>query len=563
VKSAIESAQDLVFAGVNDVVVVNGRRDFVAHHPGEPGCNTYLAGSYADQIAPAHVRAEQSASLFGQFVLLRHNERSRTLTVTTDRFGHFPLYMASEAKRLYLATDIASLAQRTGAGSSPDYAAMSDIVAFNVPFDQRTPLSRIASVGGSHELTIDLDTLAQSSRKLWDPVTLLATADLRFDDVKDQLVDLFLEGVSLATAKRSAVAVTLSGGADSRCLLAASLHVGKRTAVYSTGVPGSRALAYAHDMARLCGVQDNPHPLSEDFVVRFPALMRESNHALHGMSFASEVEAMWLREHVAPEGVLLHGAFAELYKIGKMHNYQYDSSIGGLSGGAVGEQLWERFAGRYATRRQGLALAYRASLGEQAHEHLAAKVAHYQRDLHTAGVLQMIYLDEFLGKVAKGSWNMWRQRVPTMFPFAYPPLVDLILRVRTADKVLDDFVVHLLRRTNAKLARYPDSNTGARIGASWANRGLVRVIDYVANRLIRHKARSDHQDFPDWLTRMQPGLETVFETLQAASGVFDMKEVAALTAQCRAGNDAASRVLQFLWAWGLWKTDGPMTSATP
>jgi len=64
---------------------------------------------------------------------------------------------------------------------------------------------------------------------LCPPVLATSYRTRRVDQVRDQMVELFLVGVRLATAA-SPVSVTLSGGADSRCLLAASLHLGRETA---------------------------------------------------------------------------------------------------------------------------------------------------------------------------------------------------------------------------------------------------------------------------------------------------------------------------------------------
>ena len=554
--SPAHQVQEQVVDERRKIVLVGSKHGFA-----RTGSDTWLAGHYADDVQTSRVTVSNADLLFGAFALVRHDRRAHSVTVLTDRFGHQPLFMARAAgpggERLMLATDFASLAGDGALGiQDPDPGAISDIFAFNVPFDERTPSSRIRAIGGAVELVIDTDTLVTRSRRLWDPVALLADAELAFDDVKDELVRLFIEGVGLATAGHRPVSVTLSGGADSRCLLAACLQLGLPTAVYSTGVPGSRALAYAHGMAEQCHVQENPHPLDAGFMSRFPQLMQESNALVQGMSFSSELEALWLREHVPPAGVLLHGAFAELFKIGKMHNFHYDDSLRRLRGAALVDALWSRFAARYALRCSGLEPGQAVSMGELARVHLAETVRRHESRLDTAGVLQMIYLDEFLGKVAKSSAQVWRERLPTMFPFAYPPLVDLILRVRTADKIANRFVVHLLEKTNGILARYPDSNTGVRIGASRLQRELVHVVDYAARRIFRSRARADHQDFAHWLQRIQPGLEAVFDQLQQATGAYDMDRVHQLIGRCRSGEDLASRTLQFLWAWGLFKSQG-------
>jgi asparagine synthase (glutamine-hydrolysing) len=547
---------DIVFAATREVVLVNGRRDFVMDTASTESTSvTWLAGSYVDDVRPCNVRPAEAPSLFGYFVIVRHDRRARKVTVFSDRFGLFPFFMRSgrggDADRLLLGTDFEALAKRCAANCL-DGGAFSDILAFHVPFEERTPLSGISSLRRGQELTIDLDTLVQTSRTLWDPAELLAQADLPFDSVKDQLFELFLEGVSRATHRQADIGITLSGGIDSRCLLAGSLYAGQKPITCSTGVPGSRAVSYARRMAVLCGVADIQCVLDDVFVECLPELMRDCTVLMHGMSFSSEVEALWLSRNVSQLGIMLHGAFAELYKLGKMHDYNYDSGLARLRGAMLREKLWMRFAKRYAMRRKALSRRFNDELDEHAREHLACKIRQYEQRLDTAGVLQMMYIDEYLGKVTKCSWQVWRQRIPTLFPFAYPPLVDLILRVRAADKIGNSFALYLLNRTKPVLASYPDSNTGVRIGASRLQREAVHVLDYVGRRVLRSKARFDHQDLAYWLQHIRPGIEAVLEELHDTTAAFEMDYVRELAARCRRGDVIASRTLQFLWACGLW-----------
>jgi asparagine synthase (glutamine-hydrolysing) len=543
-----------MFSGQRAVVVVNGRHDFVAHPSVGAGPETYLAGSYRDSDLPSQIRIERISNLFGHFVLLRHLPGAHTLSITTDRFGMHPFYSAHHAGRLYLSSSLTALAERGVIRGDVDIAALSDILAFNVPLDQRTPWQGATGFAGGSEVTVNLDTLEQKTRRLWNPVELLRNADISFDSVKDQLVELFLQGVEQAIAGQGNVAVTLSGGADSRCLLAAALRAKRNVFTYSTGVPGSRAIAYAGRMAELCGVPHRSQPLNGEFVERFPTLLRQSILLMEGMSFSSEVEASWLRDHVAAGDVLLHGGFAELFKIKEMHTFPVNFQTARLSGPARSEALWKRFSTQHSLRRDAFCADYRERIGEQARQHLKEKTSRYPEDLDPAGVLQMLYIDEFLGKVTKYSRLAWNRRIPVYFPFAYPPLIDLILRVRTKDKISNQFVTYLLRKTHRTLARFPDSNTGAPIGASYLRRELIHVFDWTMRRLFRRKWSADHQDFADWLSRMKPGIEEVFAALQSATGMFDMDRVKILAGRCRAGDELSAWTLNFLWAWGLWRT---------
>ena len=538
-----------VFAGKKEVVLVRSDDGFNVDGTARPDVRSYLAGGYTQAVHPSLVDAANACDLFGQFVLLKHNHVNRTLTILNDRFGLFPFFIARNRDRLYLCTELNPLVDLLE-GGCPDYEAMSDILAFNVPFDRRTKWKSIESLGGGIEMTIDLDTLSINTRKAWDPASFLKAADLRFDDVKDKLVDLYLEGVEQAVGSKE-VRVTLSGGADSRCLLAASLHLGKATSTYSTGIEGSRALSYASAMAKKCGVRHHARPLDEHFVEHLPSLMHLASKTMQGMSFSSEVEAMWLREQMDSSGVLLHGACGELYKIGEMHQYPFDSIVASLQGGAVGDHLWKRFGQSYRLRSQGFSSGTQLAMGDFAQQHLRDKIARYSGELDTAGVLQLIYIEEFIGKVVKSSWQMWRQRISTMFPFAYPPLVDLILRVAPKEKAANRFVVHLLKRANRDLGRHPDSNTGVRIGASWLRRESMHVYDYATKRLSFHRRRFDHQDFVTWIARAPGGPESMFAEFNNLTHALDMHHIRQLIHACRAGDEAAARTLFFLWGWSL------------
>jgi len=547
---------DLIFSGQCEVIVVDGLRTFVAHGGGDAESEVYLAGTYSDRDRPCDIRAEQVANLNGAFVLLRHNNSKRILTIATDRYGHFPFYSVPHRGRLYLSHSIAALTERGLIGGNIDFAAMSDAFAFYLPLNQRTLWRDVSGFPAGSEIVIDLNTLQQTTKRLWDPVELLSQADVTLESAKDELVELFLQGFEQAVSGTDNVAITLSGGADSRCLLAASVRARRNTITYATGVSGSRAVEYARQMAELCGVEHHAYPLDDSFLQKLPALMRHTTLLAEGMSFSSEVEAAWLRDHVTTGNVILHGGFAELFKIRKMHTFPYEESIAGLSRQAVSQRLWQRVERDYTLRRQAVRADYSEQLGAQARHHLEEKIARYPRHLDGAAVLQMLYIEEFLSKVARCSRMMWNQRIPLKFPFAYPPLVDLILRIKTTDKIANHFGAYLLRRISPKLARFPDSNTGVRIGASRVHRELVHVADWTRRKLFKSRVSADHQDFANWLSLMKPGIEAAFSELQSQTEAFDMEQVGRLTSQCRAGDNSSAYAIRFLWSWGLWMAAG-------
>jgi len=65
-------------------------------------------------------------------------------------------------------------------------------------------------------------------------------------------------------------------------------------------------------MAALSGVPCTFRSLDQQFVVALDGLMQASHDVLQGMSFSSELEAMWLSKAVDGDTVMLHGGLCRI-----------------------------------------------------------------------------------------------------------------------------------------------------------------------------------------------------------------------------------------------------------
>ncbi len=487
------------------VLVLDCDRVFRTLPEGPAGESRYLAGCFYGDV-PANLSADSDLSgTFGRFVLLVYEPACRRLTVHNDRYGMLPLFVAQHEGKLLLSLSRADILRRIG-DSRLDVGALTDILAFNVPAFTGTLSQNVRLLAGGSRLAINLATLDQCHERLWQPASALVPGDRPLTDVQDRLVELLLEGVDIATRNYVQVGVTLSGGVDSRLLLAAGLALGRPMKAYATGVPGSRSLVYSHGMATMCGVPYHPQPLGPEFVARFPSLVEENASLIQGVSFNSEAEARFLRDCVDPAGaVMIHGAFAELYKIGHLHNFPWDAAA--RAGGRA--HLRKRLLLRGRERIMRRASAFASPLAKQIDATLEARVqAKFDAapaDADLPMLLQCLYFDEFLCKVAVASGLLWNARLPTAFPFSYPPFVDLLLSVKPEDRAQFRFPRHFLAATHKGLAGYPDSNTGASIGASDAAIFLVHTRDWLRKKLLGSRLLFDHMDVPTWLDGLQPG----------------------------------------------------------
>jgi asparagine synthase (glutamine-hydrolysing) len=533
---------DRVFRGTREVVLLDGEAEFAALPPRDHR-RLFLHGSPIGTTPEALAGRSRFDDVFGRFVLVVHDPGRRTLEIHTDRYGFAPLYRAETGGRLHLSTRLRPFVERKLAPEEPDLAGVADMLAFQLCLGERTLVSGVSNVEAGTTLTVDLDSLVTKRERTWDAADRLRAPRVPFADVQDELLELFLEAHRLCTADAERVAVTLSGGMDTRCLLAAVLHLGREVAAYHVGVEGSRAERYTRRIAGLCGVPLTALVLDAGFGGRYHDLLRRVVAASEGMKFVPQPEMLWLRDAIETPAVVLHGAFGEIAKLGVLRDYHLDDAALAADRRALPELLWRRFAPRLETNLRVFAPDVRPKLRESARAHWREKLDALDADLGVPEAMQVLYFDEFV-KSARYGHRIWNERVPTRFPFMEPRFVDSLLRVRTEDRLEARFQLHALERIHPGLRRLPDENTGTSADAPRAWTALVRWADRARLALFGSTVEANHGDLLTWVQHMDPSPEALVEE-SGGDPLYDRASLEALVRDVRGvqGRSAPVRAL--------------------
>lgn len=463
-------------------------------------------------------------------VAVTHDEEADRLVIANDRYGHDQVFLARRPGSLVLATRLDTLLAHGLGERKIDRTALAEVLAFGVPLERRTLVPGIETLPPATRLSVDLETGATSEERTWSAAAALAGPQRPYATQREALIEAFLAGFDRA-ADGGPVAVTLSGGMDSRCLLAAALHRRMKTVAVNCSVPGSRSASYAAKMAARTGTPYFAHPVGEAFAAEYGQHLRGVVELTEGMTFSSEVECHFLRERVSGARVVLHGAFGELTKLEDMHLYYVDAATAAAGRAALPDLLWRRIEPGLARALLVYPRELQAELRERARASLDARVAKVDPGLGSVEALQVLYIEELLGKVTKESALIWNDRVPTRFPFAYAPFVDLVLATRSEDRMVQRFQMDFLRRTARSLFQFPDANSGLRVDAPEVLRSAVKLADRARRVLTLGRRAQDHADPRTWIAGMQPGPETILD----GAGPFDRGEVERLLELLRAG----------------------------
>ena len=518
---------DLIFGAEGQVVLMEGKSCFKMVGPQEGPTRIYLYGEIFGGGKHDLQIGSKFENLFGRFVAVVVDERGGKVCIIPDRYGLMPFYFWQENGRIVFGAHLEDFIRR-GLSHTIDPAALSDISANLVPFCDRTLVSGVKSVTGRRAFEIRLDHYSLTTMVNWEPTGCIEQSTIPLTDVQHQLGELFMEGVEKATFGHAAVALTLSGGVDSRVLLAACAELGKDTEAYTIGVPESRSLVYAKRMADLCGAEHTAIRLGDSFQQSYIEINRANVRQTCAMSFSHEAESRYLRDRVSQGRVVLHGAFAELYKIDSLHEFAIGRGSFGLDSAEVPKFVWSKIVGRYTRTMRLFSEEVRSGLRVRAKDDLEADLRSYSPGIGTVGKMQCLYIDEFLRKVVTSSMQIWNAKLPTRLPFSYPPFVDLLLQVRPEDRLGNRFPAAFLAATCPSLLKVPNANTGVLIQSGKAMAMANRVFSAIKLHLFRNKSHYDHSDMVAWLKNTDPPLMELVDSL-SANPMFDHSELARIS----------------------------------
>jgi len=207
--------------------------------------------------------AEAIRDLDGEYQIAFWNAQSRTLLLLNDRFAALPLYVATGRRGVAFAGGVRGVLMGPGIGADPDPDAIKEAVSFGgYRLGSRTNIRDVQMVPPASAVKISSDGVAM--RRYW------TWAELSDGDATDprSMMEEMRSAWESAIARRLDGArhpgLTLSGGLDSRAILAEASHQQRRMTALTYGVPHSDDVTIARRAARAAGAQWQLYPLYAD-----------------------------------------------------------------------------------------------------------------------------------------------------------------------------------------------------------------------------------------------------------------------------------------------------------
>jgi len=195
-------------------------------------------------------RWEALRSSQGSFAGVYYESSSRALHFFADKLGLRPLYYWMDDSWVFFATALRILEALHFVPKVMDVRAVTEITSFAFPLGERSPYVGMKTIKSAEIVSIEPQRVTSQQYWRWDaiPVSRRSESEL-LSEVREQ----FTVAVRRRLRGDGAPLAFLSGGMDSRCLVAALKEQADTVHTLNFSLPGTQDRVYGAEVARRLG----------------------------------------------------------------------------------------------------------------------------------------------------------------------------------------------------------------------------------------------------------------------------------------------------------------------
>jgi len=427
----------------------------------------------------------------GQFALALYDRQTQRLYLVTDRFGLRPIYYYEDGRGVLFGAEVKAIISDTAVPRKIDPLAVQEFFTFGYLLEDRTWIQGVRLLPSASITTIDSSGTKVNKYWSWDEIQPLPDS-LTLDEAAEELGRLWIQAVRRRVDEKR-IGLTLSGGLDSRAVLAAIPEDYHPLHVVTFGIPGCDDHRFAAQAAAVKGAIHHFVPISESewLAPRLDAVWWTDGHLnlmhMHGIEAAEKCRGFF---DIGLNGMLGDGTIGgtHLFSLDEAHAYVHQCII--PASRALGMEIEE------ASRRY-LSLILRL------------------------GNAHALYCEQRNRRFVMNGLLIYRSFLEARMPFTDVPLQTFIysvpLRFRTNYLLYKAWVIRYYPQF---FERIPWQKTGLPISAGKLRHQLHHFIRRVESK-VRHGVakigiyfpdRHNYVDYNLW-TRVEPARTFICKTL--------------------------------------------------
>ncbi|MFL5244268.1 MAG: asparagine synthetase B family protein [Gemmataceae bacterium] len=416
--------------------------------------------------------------LEGTFAAAIWESDARRLHLVNDRWGMKPFYYVHLPGKLLFASEIKALLEDPAVSRKIDPRGLAQFFTFGQLLAEDTLYEGLRLLPAAASLTYDAGKDEISLERYWRLQSHAGSNGVTSSQILDRLDESFKRAVDRRVGGTENLGISLSGGLDSRTILA-NIDSNRALTSVCLGMEGSIDHDSALEMARLTGRPHHRYILNTEFLTHFEEHMRHMVHLTDGhyLSQCIVIPTLPLYRELGIE-VLLRGHAGELMHMEKAYNFSLNKEALAFTSAAELEGwLFGRLRTYMLDAVDGslFAPAFQDSIDELARDSFQGCFRESDGMQPLIHRVWHMFISQRLRRETAMSMMEFGSVVETRLPFLDNELVDALLAAPPGMKLSDTIQRHILTRRLPAFLNVVNANTGARLGANRLERFLAKV----------------------------------------------------------------------------------------
>jgi len=404
------------------------------------------------------------------FVILDYNRK--VLKIFSDHFGLKPVYYYQSSSLFAFASEVKAILPLHEGPKRRDNKTIANFFTFGFPLGDETLFEDIKLIPAASCLTYDLTSRKVSIQKYWHLVDLF-TSKGQHNGKKDyqDVVDAFTSAVNRRLANSEQLGLSLSGGLDSRSILAALGDRAKGLRTYTLGLKNCRDESLAQKMSAITGTRHDFVEVNLDFLSRYKESSKHLIFLTDGLFHPREGTELVALNYFkqSPFKVLLRGHGGEIGKAALAYPVMVDQEL--ISKKDKQSILqWLLNKGNHILPAADAGRIFSPLFYSEIKNHTAGYLSKLLEEplemLESGDIAIYFYIDQFSRRFTIPSLDIFRTEVEIRLPYFDLQYLKLLLAMPIAKRFRGDVQHHIVRHCQPKLVKVPDSNTGAPLDAT-------------------------------------------------------------------------------------------------
>ena len=462
------------------------------------------------------------AGLNGEFAGCLYDRSAGTVDVFTDRTGLRPVYRTRTATgEVVVSTELQAIPTHPTVETGFAVEYVYEYLASRRAFGVRTPLRGVERLPPGSFVTVDLDTRGTDTTRYWYPQ--YEPVDRPFKECVAEFTDLFVDVLDERVRSDRDYGVLLSGGADSRLIVAALDELGEEPIAFHMNEWMNSEARIAERVARTTGTEFRFLRRDADYQAR--ALERNAE-LTEFISWFDQAHANGFADELREEVDVVLGGWYSAEAVGNFSDFPTRSVRTGL--GLLHLPVREPIetVEEYRDVLDGGLPAY-LETPPTLREILAANLSSDGTGIDHHGVRyesmeDLVVFSELYPATNDSDHLNYRgtsQVIPHWTPFLDARMVEFTRRYPHAYRLRRRIVNQAVKRLDPALADIPYANTGVPLGYPFPAHYVADRLQQFRRRNLPSSARStpaphySHGSWPDntELLRHQPLVEDTLE----------------------------------------------------